>query len=116
MPVENSADKETAMTRSLRRSAISHVIQVATTALLLSARPCCAASIAGELPWDRTLMVLQNFLIDSLAPAIIVLAFAGAGILLVLGGHDAQARRLLGSGIGGCIALGAVHLLNYILP
>jgi len=60
--------------------------------------------------------VLQNFLIASMAPVIIVLAFASAGILYALGGHDEQARRLLGSGIGGCIALVVVHLLNYVLP
>jgi hypothetical protein len=51
-----------------------------------------------------------------MAPAIVVLAFASAGLLYALGGHDEQARRLLGSGIGGCIALVVVHLLNYVLP
>jgi hypothetical protein len=39
-----------------------------------------------------------------------------AGSCHALGGHDEQARRLLGSGIGGCIALVVVHLLNYVLP
>jgi hypothetical protein len=51
-----------------------------------------------------------------MAPAIIVLAFAFAGILYALGGHDEQARRLAGSGIGGCVALVVVHLLNYVFP
>jgi len=86
------------------------------TAFLLSAGPCWAAPTAGGLPWDRTLIVLQNFLIDSMAPAIIVLAFALAGILYALGGYDKQARRLAGSGIGGCVALLVVRLLNYVFP
>jgi hypothetical protein len=86
------------------------------TAYLLSASPCWAAPAVGGLPWDQTLMVLQNFIIDSMAPAIIVLAFALAGILYALGGHDEQARRLAGSGVGGCVALVVVHLLNYVFP
>ncbi|MBF6570947.1 MAG: TrbC/VirB2 family protein [Candidatus Binataceae bacterium] len=87
-----------------------------TTALLLPTSACWAAPTAGGLPWDRTLIALQNFMIDSMAPPIIVLAFALAGILYALGGRDEQARRLAGSGIGGCIALAVVHLLNYVLP
>ncbi len=115
MSTENLADKETAMKRPFRRTAISLVTLSATSALLLSASPCCAAPTAGELPWDRTLIVLQNFLIDSVTPAIIVLAFVLAGILYALGGHDKQAGRLVGSGIGGGIALAVVYLLNYVL-
>jgi hypothetical protein len=37
-------------------------------------------------------------------------------ILYALGGHDEQAGRLFGCGLGGCIALAVVHLLNYVLP
>ncbi len=96
------------MKESFRRTAIRLVTLVATSALLLSASPCWAAPAAGELPWDRTLIALQNFMIDSVTPAIIVLAFALAGILYALGGHDKQAGRLVGSGIGGCIALAVV--------
>jgi hypothetical protein len=59
---------------------------------------------------------LSRHAIGSVAPAVIVLAFVGAGILYALGGHDEQARRLAGSGIGGCIALRIVHLLNYLMP
>jgi len=104
------------MKRSFRRTAIRLVTASVTTAVLLSAGPCWAAPAAGELPWDRTLIALQNFMIDSMAPAIIVLAFALAGILYALGGYDEQARRLAGSGIGGCVALLVVHLLNYVFP
>jgi hypothetical protein len=49
-------------------------------------------------------------------PAIIAVAFTSAGIFYALGGRDEQARRLLGSGIGACVALALVHLLNYVLP
>jgi hypothetical protein len=104
------------MKRSFPRTAIRLVTAGVTTALLLPSNPCWAAPTAGELPWDRTLIVLQNFMIDSMAPAIVVLAFVLAGILYALGGHDKQAGRLVGSGIGGCIALVVVHLLNYVLP
>jgi len=104
------------MKRSFRRTAIRLVTAGVTSAVLLSAGPCWAAPAAGGMPWDRTLIVLQNFMIDSMAPAITVLAFALAGILYALGGHDEQAGRLAGSGIGSCIALAVVHLLNYVLP
>ncbi len=104
------------MNRSFPRPAIRLVTAGVTTALLLPTSACWAAPTAGGLPWDRTLIALQNFMIDSMAPPIIVLAFALAGILYALGGRDEQARRLAGSGIGGCIALAVVHLLNYVLP
>jgi len=54
-------------------------------------------------------------LISQVAPAAIALAFSGAVILYALG-NNKQAGRLAGSGIGGCIALVVVHLLNYVLP
>jgi hypothetical protein len=75
--------------------------------------PCWAAT--GQMPWDQTLLALQDLLIGSVAPAAIVLIFVSAGILYTLGGHDRQAGRLVGSGIGGGIALVVVHLLNYVL-
>ncbi len=104
------------MKRSFPRTSIRLVTTAVASAFLLSAGPCLAGPTADGLPWDRTLIVLQNFMIDSMAPAIIVLAFALAGILYALGGYDEQARRLAGSGIGGCIALLVVHLLNYVFP
>jgi type IV secretory pathway VirB2 component (pilin) len=104
------------MKRSFPRTAIRLVTSAVATALLPTSNPCWAAPTAGGMPWDRTLVVLQNFLIDSVAPAIIVLAFALASIFYALGGRDEQARRLVGSGIGGCVALLVVHLLNYVFP
>jgi hypothetical protein len=44
------------------------------------------------------------------------LAFTSGVILYALGGHDKQAGRLVGSGIGGCIGLAVVYLLSYVLP
>jgi type IV secretory pathway VirB2 component (pilin) len=75
-----------------------------------------AAPTAGELPWDQTLIVLPDFLIGPLAPAIILLAFVSAGILYAFGGHDEQACRLTESGIGGCVALLIVHVLTTSSP
>lgn len=76
--------------------------------------PCWAAT--GQMPWDQTLIALQDILVGSVAPAVIVLAFVGAGVLSALGGHTKQALCLVGSGIGGCIALGLVQLLLYSFP
>jgi hypothetical protein len=59
---------------------------------------------------------MQDMLISTVAPAAIGLAFTGAAILYALGGHDKQAGRLFGAGIGGCFALAAVYLLNYVFP
>lgn len=86
----------------------------AAALLVLRPAPCWAA--ATELPWDQTLLALQNMLVGTVAPAAIGFAFAGSVVLYALGGHDKQAGRLAGSGIGGCIALVVVHLLNYVLP
>jgi len=89
------------------------LIHAMATAVALPA-PCQAAT-AG-LPWDRTLTAMQDLLIGTIAPAAIGLALTGAAMLYALGGCDKQAGRLVGSGIGGCIALAVVHLLNYLLP
>lgn len=89
-------------------------IAIGVAMIALFPTPCRAATAA--LPWDQTVLALQDFLIGSVAPAAIVLAFVSAGILYTLGGHDKQAKRLVGSGIGGCVALTLVHLLNYVQP
>jgi hypothetical protein len=85
------------------------------TAIAVSLPAQCQAATA-LLPWDRTLIDMQDMLIDTVAPAAIALAFIGAVILYALGRHDEQAGRVVGSGIGGCVALVIVHLLNYVLP
>lgn len=82
--------------------------------VVFSSVPCWAANAA--LPWDQTLIALQDALITSIAPAAIGLAFSGATVLYVLGGRDQQAGRLFGSALGCCIALAVVKLLNYVLP
>ncbi len=69
----------------------------------------------AELPWDCTLIGLQDMLITYLAPAAIGLALSGA-IARALGGRDEQAGRLFGSALGGCIALAVVYLMNFTLP
>jgi hypothetical protein len=77
-------------------------------------RPCWAATAA--LPWDYTLIALQDMLVSYIAPAAIGLALTAAVVLYTLGGRDEQAGRLFGSALGGCIALAVVYLLNYVLP
>lgn len=87
---------------------------VAAATAVFGPVPCQAATAA--LPWDQTLIALQDMLISTVAPAAIAFALISAVILYALGGHDKQAGRLAGSGIGGCIALALVYLLNYVLP
>lgn len=89
-------------------------IGTAIGAMAFSPVPCWAATPA--LPWDQTLIALQDALITYIAPAAIGLAFSGAIVLYVLGGRYQQAGRLFGSAFGGCIALAVVKLLNYVLP
>jgi hypothetical protein len=76
-------------------------VTVAVTSF--SSPPSQAATAA--LPWDQTLLALQDLLISYVAPAAIGLALSAAIILYVLGGRDKQAGRLFGSALGGCIAL-----------
>lgn len=82
--------------------------------ILLFPAPCWAA--ADGLPWDQTLTALQDILIGPVVHAVIALAFIGAGFLYAVGGYDRQAGRLAASGIGGCLALGATRLLNFVFP
>jgi len=88
-------------------------IGIAIAVMAFSPVSCWAATAA--LPWDQTLLALQNTLITYIAPATIELALSGAIVLYVLGGRDQQAGRLFGSALGGCIALAVVKLLNYLL-
>jgi type IV secretory pathway VirB2 component (pilin) len=83
---------------------------------LVALRPSLCWATTGELPWDQTLIALQDILIGPVAHAMIVLAFIGAGILYAVGGYDKQAGRLAASGIAGCLALGAIRLLNFVFP
>jgi hypothetical protein len=87
-------------------------VTVAISTALSLPTPCWAAT--SELPWDYTLIVLQDMLITYIAPAAIGLALSGAIVLYALGGHDKEAGRLAGSALGGCIALAIVYFLNYV--
>lgn len=102
------------MKRAFQPTASGLVTACVTSILLLPGNPGLAAQSAGDLPWDRTLLALQDVLVGTIAPAAISFAFTGAVVLYALGGHDEQARRLFGSGLGGCIALAVVHLLKYV--
>lgn len=73
--------------------------------------PCYEASEA--MPWDYTLSVLLGILGTYIAPAAIGVAMVGSVLLYTLGGHDELAGRLLGSAVGGCIAIAFVYVLNF---
>jgi hypothetical protein len=87
---------------------------MALAVTVFSPVPGWAATAA--LPWDRTLLALQDLLISYVVPAAIGLALSGAIGLYALGGRDERAGRLFGSALGGGIALTVVKLLNYVLP
>lgn len=99
----------------LRRTA-SLVAAITLASPLLFTTPCWADPYAAALPWDGALIAMHNMLIGTVAPAAIGLAFSAAVIIYALGGHDELAGRLFGSGLGGCIALAVVYLLDYVLP
>ena len=67
-----------------------------------------------KLPWDYTLLALQNILVHNIAPWAVGLAFAGSMVLYAVGEHDERAASLLGSSIGGLIAFALVYFLNYV--
>ena len=83
---------------------------------LAALRPSLCWATTGALPWDQTLITLQDILIGPVAHAVIALAFIGSGFLYAVGGYDKQAGRLAASGIGGCLALSALRLLNSVFP
>lgn len=99
----------------LRKSACKFLISC-LAASLLTLRPATCHAAVARMPWDPMLLALQDMLVNTVAPAAIGFAFAGSVVLYALGGYDKQAGRLFGSGLGGCIALAVVHLLNYVLP
>jgi hypothetical protein len=55
-------------------------------------------------------------LVGPVAHTAIAIAFIGAGFLYAVGGYDKQAGSLAASGIGGCLALSAIRLLNFVFP
>src|SRR5260370_5115772 len=103
------------MKKAFHRPAFAPLIVSMTAALLLQGRQCLAATSAAALPWDQTRITLQDILIAPVAHAAIVLAFLSAGLLYAVG-CDKQAGRLAASGISGCVALGAIRLLNFVFP
>lgn len=97
----------------LKSPACKFLIPCLAVSLMVLRPATCHAAVAA-LPWDQTLLALQNLMVGTVAPAAIGFAFAGAVALYALGGHDEQAGRLFGSGLGGLVALAIVHFLNYV--
>ncbi len=95
-------------TRAIRR-----IFTTVATATAFSVPTSSWASTAA-LPWDYTLIALQDMLTSYIAPAAIGIALSGSIVLYALGGRDEQAGRLFGSALGGCIALAVVYFLNYV--
>jgi hypothetical protein len=88
---------------SIRTRLLFLSVGVTTALTAFFPAPCQAATAA--LPWDQTLLALQDLLISYVAPAAIGLALSGAIVLYALGGRNEQVGRLFGSALRGCIAL-----------
>lgn len=97
----------------MKATTVKKLFSMAAAAALVSLPTRCHAATA-MLPWDYTLLGMQHMLVHTIAPLAIGCAFAGSVLLYALGGHDEQAGRLFGSGVGGLIALAIVHLVNYV--
>jgi hypothetical protein len=91
------------MQRAFQPTPSGLAIASVTIALLLLGSPCFAAQSAGDLPWDQTLIALQDMLISYVAPAAIALNFACSAILYALGSRQ-FAGRLLAGGFASCAA------------
>jgi hypothetical protein len=91
-------------------------LSIGLTIAVVAFSPVSCWAATAALPWDQTLIALQDTAITYIAPAAIGLAFSGAIVLYVLGSRDQQAGRLFRSALGGCIALAVVKVLNYVLP
>ncbi len=97
----------------MKAATVKKLCSIVSAAAVVSVPvPCQAAT--SMLPWDFALLAMQRMLGDTIAPVAIGCAFAGSLFLYALGGHDEQAGRLFGSGVGGLIALAFVYFLNYV--
>lgn len=99
----------------MNTTAAGNLFVIWATAMGPAFRATCQAA-AAAMPWDYTLIALQDMLITYIAPAAIGIALSGSIVLYALGDRDGRAGQLFGSALGGCIALGIVYLLNYVLP
>ena len=57
---------------------------------LAALRPSACWAATGALPWDQTLVTLQDILVGTVAHAAIALAFIGAGLLHAAGGTTSK--------------------------
>jgi len=72
---------------------------------------------SAGLPWDQPLNTLASYLTGPVIHVFVAGSLVGSGILYALGGsHNDGAKRLARAALGGAAALGAVWLLNYLLP
>jgi len=87
------------------------------TALALMQTPSADRIATVALPWDQPLDTFVRYLTGPIVHLLIVGSLIGAGILYALGGGGSEgAKRFARAGLGSALALGAVRLLNYLLP
>jgi type IV secretory pathway VirB2 component (pilin) len=116
VPVSSQTGKEAGGMVNLGSKLLRKRLIVCIASALALIRPTACLATSGDLPWDHTLVTLQDILIGPVAHVAIALVFIGAGLLYAVGGYDKQAGRLAASGIGGCLALGMIRLLNFLFP
>jgi type IV secretory pathway VirB2 component (pilin) len=102
------------MTKSVARH--TGAVCGAVLTLLVPAAAAATSTSSGALPWDQPLDILATFISGPCAHFFIVTSLIAAGFLYAVGGSSEVAKRFARVALGGAFALGAVRLLNYLLP
>jgi len=103
------------MKRGSRQIDRFFVAVTAAAAASLWPAPSWARTDSG-LPWDQPLETMQAALIGPVAHALIRMSFIGALLVYAIAGDSDIARRLAKAGLGVSFALGALRLMNYLVP
>ena len=111
MHVKTSAES------SLIRLATPSAIAAPLVGLITPALALAASTASARLPWDQPLNILVAYLTGPIVHVFIVGSFVGSAMLYALGGSGSDGAKLFArAGLGGAMALGAVRLMNYLLP
>src|SRR5690348_4326933 len=87
-------------------------ISYATLSLAVTASSAFAAIGGGTLPWDPTIMTVQQDLTGTVAHGVTVAAIVLAGLGWAHTEHGSGMRKASAVGFGGACSLGAVQAMN----
>ncbi len=66
----------------------------------------------GTMPWDPTLVKLQDDMQGTVAHTIVTAAVIGTGLMWGVSEHGTGIRKVSGVAFGGALALGAATFMN----